>query len=283
MFCLLAGLGLVAVLGFSLATGMFRGVTEPVVSLVPQLHAAEESVPQERTEWTDVNGRTANMRLLEVRTEDGHPVGVFAQIGRTEPFSFPLSQLCEEDRAYIAAHMDTLTPTPAPEGVEGAAGSDEPRELTLFESRVRRDLVYWDGERFERLSLMDFKPVDYYLVYFASATCQGSGYFTPRLLSLSSEETKRTGKFEVVFVSRDESERLMRTHTSRFNMPWPMLTYSQTSGRNALTELNKRGTPCLVLLDKDGEVLAHSDSIDNVVTGPARVLVRLEELLAKDT
>lgn len=291
MLGFLAALTVAAFLGYSLSTGTFRSVTDPLIQLVPSLQAAIQSGSVDRTEWTDVNGRTAQMRLLEVREVNGTHVDVFVMAGRAEPFEYALDRLCEDDRAYIANHLEQFTPAAAGPGeaIVGeprtiAAESDEPRDSTLFEARVRRDLVTQQDDRFERLSGLDFKPVDYYLVYFASRNCRGSRGFTPRLMSDYAHLKDTSHSFEVIFVSCDQTQQQMKLHMSDFNMAWPALDYTQTQDSyNVLTRFNEEvGTPCLVLLDKDGNVLAHSKDSPNTYVGPRKVLEQFQKMLLND-
>lgn len=91
-------------------------------------------------------------------------------------------------------------------------------------------------------------------VYFAAAWSEQSVKFTPKLASWYLTVKPRLPTFEIVFVSADKSEGEFRDHLAA--MPWVAIPYADEARRKELmTALDVRGSPALVIVDRDGTVL----------------------------
>jgi len=64
------------------------------------------------------------------------------------------------------------------------------------------------------------------------------------------------------------------------NMPWPAVKYSELGDLDEITRLAGPGIPCLVLIDGDGKVLAHSFKGSDYL-GPDSVLDATWRVLKK--
>ena len=87
-------------------------------------------------------------------------------------------------------------------------------------------------------------------------------------------------KFDVIFVSQDNSKEEMLEYMKQDGMLWPALKFANASG-SPLEKYSGRGIPCLVVIDQQGKVLSHSYKGEEYL-GPFKVIRDLEGLLAAD-
>jgi thiol-disulfide isomerase/thioredoxin len=112
--------------------------------------------------------------------------------------------------------------------------------------------------------LIDFDPGSraeplFYLVYFSAGWCGPCHRFTP-LLTAAYQKLRAAGvdDFEVVFISSDESGTDMAAYMQQMKMPWPAVAWNKRDHVHPLTAHAGNGIPCLVVLDRDGNLLFHS-------------------------
>ncbi len=135
----------------------------------------------------------------------------------------------------------------------------------------------------------DFKPVsldakdapEYYAVYFSAHWCGPCRAFTPELVKFYESRKARGANFEVIFVSRDHNQKAMHEYMTEARMPWPALNFSDRESTTALSRHAGPGIPCLVILDAEGKVVAHSFR-DGDYLGPVYPLQVLDKLLEND-
>jgi hypothetical protein len=87
-----------------------------------------------------------------------------------------------------------------------------------------------------------------------------------------------TDVFDLIFVSDDNSETDQKTYMKDAYMPWLAVKFSNAKG-SPLSKFSGRNIPCLVLLDAQGNVLAHSYKGETYV-GPSSVIDAFKEKLA---
>ena len=145
-------------------------------------------------------------------------------------------------------------------------------------------LVSLDGKR-----LSTFEPTkdpQYYAFYFSAHRCPPCRAFTPKLVKFYDEASKGPDaeKFEIVFVSRDHDEDAMENYMAGDKMNWPAIKYWYAKKVKKVEQLVWRGSriPCLVLVDRNGEILSHSYEGKTYV-GPFKVMDDLGKLLKKDS
>jgi thiol-disulfide isomerase/thioredoxin len=99
---------------------------------------------------------------------------------------------------------------------------------------------------------------DYYLVYFSAHWCGPCRQFTPKLVTYYQEKALDTHKIQVIFVSLDDTLSSMYDYMVNMKMPWPAVNYQKIKSIDFLKKIQGPGIPQLVLLDKNGHVLANS-------------------------
>lgn len=108
-------------------------------------------------------------------------------------------------------------------------------------------------------------------LYFGAGWCAPCHAFVPKLKAVY-EELRRVGAdTEVVFVSLDRSERAMLRYMQQQQMPWPAVDYRRLASLPAVRLLAGKGPPNLVLIDRQGRILASAWQ-DGAYLGTAKVL-----------
>ena len=180
----------------------------------------------------------------------------------------------------LAAARPAATPdareTPAP-----AAPSPTPTAPTnKIADRLDGKLVICNGRSLQRFDASSLKAKKYLAVYFSASWCGPCKQFTPRLVDWYKQHKPQLDKFDVIFVSRDDSKEDMLEYMKQDGMPWPALNFAKANqGNSPLETYAGRGIPCLVIIDGEGKVISHSYKGEQYV-GPSKVMQDLEGLLS---
>ncbi len=119
---------------------------------------------------------------------------------------------------------------------------------------------------------------DYLLLYFSGHWCGPCRSFTPKLVDYY-KKNMGGNLFQVLFVSADHSDAEMKNYMLSAQMPWPAVLYHSEARKRIKMQYAGSGIPQLVLLDRNGRILA--DSFDGKkYLGPQHVLNELHQRLA---
>jgi thiol-disulfide isomerase/thioredoxin len=100
---------------------------------------------------------------------------------------------------------------------------------------------------------------EFYLVYFGAYWCGPCRRFSPRLVeSYHRMKTVAPDRFEVIFISDDTDSGEQLRYAREVNMPWPVVKYSATNAIPVFEQWRARGIPCLVVLNREGDLIYHS-------------------------
>lgn len=118
-------------------------------------------------------------------------------------------------------------------------------------------------------------------LYFSADWCPPCHVFTPKLVNFYRAVRERHPEFEVVFVSRDNSDAEMLRYLRTSGMPFPAVRFTDLLGfAPALANVGGEALPSMVLLDaRTGRVLADPYH-GGIYLGPEKVLVELQRRLA---
>ena len=219
-------------------------------------------------EWTDAKGRSMEADFVK-KAESSKGTEVVFKLSSGMHTRVPLSDLSEADQQYIAKLQPQQT---------SAKKVEAPAPKTEFELTITKDLVESKGTRTKRIGQDELAPKDYYAIYYSAHWCPPCRGFTPKLVDFYEKASRKHDNFEVIFVSSDRSEDAMADYMHEADMPWPALNYDQKKKSKALTKYAGGGIPCLVLVDKDGNVLSDS-YVNGKYVGPTKVMNDLEERL----
>jgi nucleoredoxin len=220
--------------------------------------------------------------------------GYAAQAAGEELVALHLFMLSQEQetatRAQARAAIDALqkkhrpaatAPASAPAPVTAAAPAPAPKTANAVLKELKGDLVRLkDGRRLQRVAKDALPDVDYYGIYFSAHWCGPCRQFTPRLVEFYNDLQPAHGKrFEIIFVSLDQSADAMEGYMQEAQMPWPAIEFA-SARKTDLRRYAGRGIPCLVLLDRGGAVLADSYTNGQYV-GPTVVMEQLRKRLTE--
>lgn len=166
-----------------------------------------------------------------------------------------------------------VTPPGPGESVADASARSAPGHVELIKS-VGENLVTADGKT---VASKQLASQDYVLVYFSAHWCGPCRAFTPDLVKFHNDYSK-TGKFEVILVSSDRSEKDMFGYMTEAKMPWLSIPYNNVGASGLSQKHGVIGIPHLALLDKQGNIV--SSAVENgQYVGPRKVLADLKAKL----
>jgi nucleoredoxin len=216
---------------------------------------------QART-WTDVQGRTMEAEAVSV----GDGMVTFSKSdGQT--YAFPLTSLCEADQAYLREQEAAGKLAPAP------------MKPTGFTSWLESNMVTLQGGDLKRARGADLSQAKYIALYQSAHWCPPCRKFTPKLVDFYNEQKREHPNFEIIFVSSDRDADAMAGYMKELKMPWPAVDYDRRKS-SQVRKSSGNGIPCLMILDRDGNVIMDSYNGDDYI-GPTRVMNRLAELIAE--
>lgn len=217
--------------------------------------------------------RAESLRTLDGRTFEGPISAVYGDLvfvaAKGGSYRLTVSQLDDASLRLVAA-FSARPASPPPLWREATS--------KLGKGLTKKLRVLRDGK------LAEFVPGDrpepeFYLVYFGAFWCGPCRRFSPKLVS-TYHELKRTApdRFEVIFVSDDRDSGGQLDYAREVQMPFPILRFG-----TSIPEFDRwrgRGIPCLVVLNRQGDLLFHSYSGEEYL-GAADPLNRFAQLHAQ--
>lgn len=216
-----------------------------VISLALPLSAAFEN-------WTNKEGKAAQLELLEVIGEAAAKEGVF-KMRNGRKVNIKQADLAEAD----AKRIDDWKPA-APE-VPAA-------EPSVFDEKLDGNLVILEGKKFAKHELTA-KPTKYYVFYYTASWCPPCQAFTPSLVDFY--EKNKNESFELVLITSDDSEDAMEGYAKDKKMPWPQLKQSKAGSFKKSFNHGVNGIPAVIVCDLEGKI----------VSANGRNLAELEKLV----
>ena len=135
-------------------------------------------------------------------------------------------------------------------------------------------------------SIIDYKldpetAVDHFLFYYSGGWNPSCRKFTPALVKFYEEQKAAGAKFEVIFVSKDDSEEEMRKYMVESKMPWPAIRFGEIEGLEFINEAAGRGVPCIAVLDSHGLIMIHSYRRKKEYLGAEKPLAEFAKMLER--
>jgi thiol-disulfide isomerase/thioredoxin len=215
------------------------------ISLVLPLSAAYEN-------WTNKEGKTAQLELLEVIGDADSKEGVF-KMKNGRKVNIKAADLAEDDAKRLAEWK--------PAAPEAPAG-----EPSVFDEVLDGNLVILDGKKLAKHELAA-KPTKYYVFYYTASWCPPCQAFTPSLVKFY--EDNKNENFELVLITSDRDEDAMEEYAKDKKMPWPQLKQSKAASFKQKFDHGVRGIPAVIVCDLEGKV----------VSANGRNLAELEKLV----
>jgi thiol-disulfide isomerase/thioredoxin len=140
-------------------------------------------------------------------------------------------------------------------------------------------LVSVDQGSFQGHALDPEKAIDHFLFYYSANWSPNCRKFTPELIKFYTKAKKEAANFEVIFVSRDDSEKEMLNYMIEQKMPWPAIRFEDLITLKFLKSVSVRGVPSLAVLDSRGLILAQSYKGGTQYIGPDPPLQEFQKLI----
>jgi nucleoredoxin len=227
------------------------------ISLVLPLSAAFE-------DWTNKEGKTTQLELVEVIGEADAKEGVF-KMRNGRMVNIKQADLAEADVKRLADWKPAAAPA------SGAA--------SVFDEALDGNLVILDGKRLKKHELAS-KPTKYYLFYYTASWCPPCQAFTPSLVKFYKANKPNNDEFEIILVTSDSEEKDMEKYAISKDMTWPHLKLSKADKFQKKFNHPGGGIPNLVLTDLEGKLIKTSYEGKNYL-GPTVVMDHLAGLLKK--
>ena len=227
------------------------------ISLVLPLSAAFE-------DWTNKEGKTAQLELVEVIGEADAKEGVF-KMRNGRMVNIKQADLAEADLKRLADWKPAAAPA------SGAA--------SVFDEALDGNLVILDGNKLKKHELAS-KPTKYYLFYYTASWCPPCQAFTPSLVKFYKANKPNNDEFEIILVTSDSEEKDMEKYAISKDMTWPHLKLSKADKFQKKFNHPGGGIPNLVLTDLEGKLIKTSYEGKNYL-GPTVVMDHLAGLLKK--
>ena len=153
---------------------------------------------------------------------------------------------------------------------------DSDSELTQFLSKNLQHLV--DG-KLEQYDFSEKQEPEFYVFYSSASWCGPCRAYSPSLVSFYDvrKNLMHQDNFEIILLSSDQSTGAMRKYMEDEKMQWPAIRPSKADSR-ILRDFRGNGIPCLVIANRNGNVLYHS-YVNGKYIGPRAIQEQLQDLL----
>ena len=208
------------------------------ISLVLPLSAAFEN-------WTNKEGKTAQLELVEVISEADTNVGVF-KMRDGRKVNIKEAELAEADAKRLAEWKPAAPEAPA-------------AVPSVFDKVLDGNLLILDGKKLKKIKEEDFvKPTKYYVFYYTASWCGPCQAFTPSLVDFY--EKNKNKSFELVLITSDDSEDDMEGYAAQKKMPWPQLKPSKVASFKEKFNHGVTGIPSVIVCDLEGKIISANGS-----------------------
>lgn len=118
-----------------------------------------------------------------------------------------------------------------------------------------------------------------FALYYGASWCGPCRAFSPDLVKFVNRVAPENPRLTVVMLSNDKSDAALYGYMQEEKMPWPAMTLDRVNKIPLLTGYTKSGIPQLVIVDRQGTILA--DSYEGTTyLGPRAPMEELEKILA---
>ena len=191
-------------------------------------------------------------------TTDGHTLngkigGVYGPVvlvtGKTSSTLVAVDKLDDASLDLVAGRLAVTTPAPT---------SWDDSKSPVAQSLRGKLTRLADGK------ILDYVPSgpepEFYLIYYSAHWCGPCRRFTPSLVDHYNrlKQGPDGSRFELVFVSSDRDASEQQKYIASAGMPWPAIKYSQLGKAKPVEKWKGNGIPCLVVLNREGDMLYHS-------------------------
>lgn len=216
-------------------------------------------------EWKFRDGTTEELRLV-----NAYERKLFFENAKGKGFNADIRALMPEDVARVIAFARER---------DAAIMEGKPPPPSEFTRHVRQETQRMvDGELVQP-SWDGVPEPEFYCIYYSASWCGPCRNFTPRLVTFyNSLRAAGDRSFEVILVPWDKTGKAMRNYIKKDAMPWLAVDWKHRNDRH-WTRHEGDGIPCLVILDREGNLLAHTYDNSGEYLGASSALSELAGLV----
>jgi nucleoredoxin len=189
--------------------------------------------------WTNKDGKTAELELVNVSDKDGEKAGEF-KLRSGATVTLKASELSDESAAKL---NEWQPPTAAAEA-----------KASVFDDILDGNLERLDGKRLKKCDDAT-KPAKYYVFYYTASWCGPCQQFTPSLVDWY--EKNKNDNFELVLITSDSDEKAMENYAAEKKMPWPQLKHRKAKDFKKDFKHGVTGIPSVIVCDLEGKNLGN--------------------------
>ena len=141
---------------------------------------------------------------------------------------------------------------------------------------LKNVLVRADGTPYTSRSLED---TQIFVLYYGASWCPPCRQFTPGFVKYIKRVLPSNPRLSVAMMSNDKDEAQMRSYMTEEHMPWPAAPFAAMQNSPLLLSYEKNGIPQVVILDRQGKVLAENYDGDQYLA-PMAAVQSLAKILA---
>lgn len=227
--------------------------------------------------WTNKDGKTAELDLVNVATIGGESIGEFkTKAGTTVKLKESQLATGEADRLKSWRPGDSSTASSKPASTTAAVSSSAPGAASAagasaFDKILEpTNLIKVNGKHVDHVK-DEAKPTKYYVFYYSASWCHPCHQFTPSLVDFYNQN--KSDSFEVYLIPHDSDKTAMEGYMKEMNMPWPALQIPKAEKFEKEFKHTIDGIPYIAICNPDGTVVAQGNA--------GLMLGKLQELAKK--
>lgn len=208
-----------------------------------------------------LTGVPIDASFIKLESSGSQQIAVFKMDRTGREYKIPLARLSKHDQMFvksqgkksIADSNNNVMPTKIP----GSALVPPQSSAQFAFANMMSKLVSLQGSSIKPYKVTE--SPEYFAFYFAAGWCAPCKRFTPMLAEYYKNNIAYANpKFEIIFVSRDNSDSDMTSYMKEMKMPWPAVSYGNSNRKKLIQKYAPSGTPSLVLVDRAGKVISES-------------------------
>jgi thiol-disulfide isomerase/thioredoxin len=203
--------------------------------------------------WTNSEGKSAELELISVTELGGEKVGQF-RMRNGRSISIKASGLAAADAKRLEEWG----------GSASTADADAPVQAgSVFDEVLEDNLVILEGRAFQPHRL-ETKPKKYYAFYYTASWCGPCQAYTPDLVKFYNRTRRASDSFELVLITSDREEDAMLEYARDKKMPWPQLKFSEKAAFGSKFNHGVTGIPAVIVCDLEGNVVSRSRDLSEL-------------------
>jgi len=194
--------------------------------------------------WTNKEGNTAKMKLVEVVKDGDKAIGKF-ELENGKSVSLDADTLSEESTNRLLEWKPVL------------------ENQSVFDEMLDGNLVMLDGKEFADHALTQ-RPEKFYVFYYTASWCPPCRSYTPELIKFYERAKKKNNNFELILVTSDRSPDAMLKYAVDAKMPWPHVSFDAARDVRAKLNHGVTGIPSVIVCDLEGNVISRDRNLENL-------------------